>query len=126
MHPVALCGILGFLALVRQFVTLWRTSPGRGGAGFSVDRSYLRLATALVHTGILVGAVGTLFGFTDVFAALDSVPAEDWSAAFARGSRLAIIPLSFSLLCAAPLMLLAAPMRFAAMRRRAPDPQHAH
>jgi hypothetical protein len=121
MHPVALCGVVAFLALARQFVTLWKTSPGRGGSGFPVDRSHVRLATALAHTGVLIGALGTLFGFIDMFAALDAVPPENWNAGFARGSKIAVGPLVFGLMWAVPLTLLAAPMRFAAMRRRSPE-----
>jgi hypothetical protein len=95
MHVIAVLSALAVVWLVRAGVSARR--------GVSVRRSgaVLHLVVAIVCTGVF----GVVDGFTQVFAALSTVPPEHHALAFARGASIALIPLGWAMLCATPLVL---------------------
>jgi hypothetical protein len=63
------------------------------------------LTPALVAAVVLVGALGSVSGWVEVHAALQTIPEEHWARAFSMGSQIAVYPLMWGLMCAVPLVL---------------------
>jgi Na+/glutamate symporter len=63
------------------------------------------LTIALLAAIVLAGGLGAALGWTDVHAALRTIPTEQWALAFSVGSQIAVYPLVWGLLCAEPLTL---------------------
>lgn len=63
------------------------------------------LTPALVAAVVLAGMLGSVLGFAEVHAALQTVPPELRALAQSRGSQIAVIPLVWALMIAIPLTL---------------------
>ncbi len=63
------------------------------------------LTPALIATVVLAGMFGAVSGWTEVHAALQTVPEDLWPRAFSMGSQIAVYPVQWALMCAIPLTL---------------------
>lgn len=104
MHVVTLLSFVAGARLVRRAGGIRRTFRAP-----TAERSRLRwgdpLTPALVATLVLAGMLGAVSGFSEVHAALQTVPPELQAAAESRGSQIAVIPLEWALMLAIPLTL---------------------
>ena len=104
MHLVSLLSLAAGPRLVLRAGGIRRTFRDPKG-----ERSRLRwgdpLTPALVACTVIAGMLGAVFGFVDVQAALLTVPPEVYAIAEARGSQIAVYPLSWALMLALPLTL---------------------
>ena len=102
MHPITLIAVACGASLVQRILAARRTMT-MPTTGTVLDGGS---TTSLVATGLMIGTVGTVFGFVEVCAAVQSVPAEVLSLAAARGGAIALTTLAFSLLVLTPVMLM--------------------
>lgn len=104
MNVVSLLSLVAAARLVLRAGGIRRTFRDPKG-----ERSRLRwgdpLTPALVATLVLAGVLGAVQGFIDVQAALLTVPPEVFAMAEARGSQIAVYPMSWALMLAIPLTL---------------------
>lgn len=104
MHVVALLSLTAGARLLRRAGGIRRTFRDPAS-----QRSRLRwgdpLTPALVACVVLAGALGAVTGFSDVQAALLTVPPELYAIAESRGSQIAVYPLTWALMVAIPLTL---------------------
>jgi hypothetical protein len=110
MHPIFICSALaagftfkGVLAARKE-----RSAP-----------HVLRLVTAMITGALLFGLVGTCFGVMEIGAALSSIDLELWPAALARATPIALTPLAFAAMLAAPLWCIGAAVRYTIERKPA-------
>ncbi len=74
---------------------------------------HLNFATGLSRAGLLFGGLGTVMGLIDLFAALGTIPELSmWPGALSRATPIALYPLSWALLCAAPVIAAVCVLRF--------------
>lgn len=71
---------------------------------------------------VMLGALGTVFGFIEIAAAVQTVPEAQWAAATVRALPIALSTIAWSLMCATPLVLVRAVVRSAEARVRALTP----
>jgi len=64
------------------------------------------LTPALVTAVVLAGMFGSVSGWIEVHAALQTVPQDQWLMAFSLGSQIAAYPAMWGLMCAVPLVLV--------------------
>lgn len=76
-------------------------------AGEKAGTRWLRLADRALLGCLGLGLLGTLMGVIDASAALATIPADQFLAAEARAAGLAVIPLTWALLGAIPLGIVA-------------------
>lgn len=104
MHVVTLLSLVAGGRLLRRAGGIRRTFRDPAS-----QRSRLRwgdpLTPALVACVVLAGMLGTVTGFSDVHAALLTVPPELMAMAESRGSQIAGYPLTWGLMMAIPLTL---------------------
>lgn len=62
------------------------------------------VAPSMLAAIVLVGVLGTSLGWVSVYGALATIDPEYFDIASARGSRIAMYPLVWSLICAVPLI----------------------
>src|SRR5690606_10457392 len=92
MHVITMCTIGATLALL-VYLKEGRAQPNRGRG--------LALARSLARAGLMAGALGTLFGFMELAAVLDSLDSLDkWPNVMARGSSISLVTLTFGIMCA--------------------------
>ncbi|MFV8749535.1 hypothetical protein ACNOYE_03165 [Nannocystaceae bacterium ST9] len=89
------------LALAASALVFHARSRDRG------DARWLRLADRTLIVCVGFGLLGTLLGVIDAGAALAEIPPEHFQVAAARGAGFAVIPLTWALLGALPLAVVA-------------------
>lgn len=99
MHAITLLTVVAAGAIVGQ--TLQFRHIGAGGGTVSPSRFVPRVTATL----LLVGALATLDGFSQVASAMLTVAAEDYVPVGMRGTQYALIPGQFALACAGLVML---------------------
>lgn len=104
MHVITLLSLFAGVRLVGRVVGIRRTfrDPSEQLARLRRGDS---LTVALIATIVLVGGLGTALGWTEVHAALQTVPTEMWAMAFSMGAKICAYPLVWALLLAVPLTL---------------------
>lgn len=104
MHVVTLLSLVAGIRLVRRAGGIRRTFRDPRS-----ERARLRwgdpLTPALVACTVLVGMLGAVLGLSEVQAAISTIPPELHSIAEARGSQIAVYPLTWALMLAIPLTL---------------------
>ena len=99
------------LTLIGSFVSMGLHVASRATKARSAR--HLDLASNLSKTGILLGALGSLMGCIDVFAAIRTVEnLEAWPRAFVHGMQIASYTVAWGLMCAAPVWVLQSLLRF--------------
>ncbi len=101
MHAVTLT-LIGALVSIGLHITRRARS----------DR-HLIFAAGLSRAGLLFGGLGAVMGLVELFAALGAI--EDlsmWPGALSRATPIALYPLSWALLCAAPVVAAVCVLRF--------------
>ena len=89
------------LAIAASSLVFHARSSGEGTA------RWLRLTDRALLGCVAVGLLGTLMGIIDAGAALQTIPADQFLPAAARGAGIAVVPLAWALLGTIPLGIAA-------------------
>ncbi len=101
MHLVTLTALAGVVSVARRAIAVRRTISAPHGA----QPPEGGVTPWLVVAGMFLGTLGTLFGFGEASAALETVPSEMWGAALLRVGQIVFNPLMWSLMTLTPVVL---------------------
>ena len=94
MHPITFTAVAAVTALLLDARARKLGDP---------EPSRLQLADRVILLGVLIGLIGSSMGVTELFAALQMNPPEDFTTLLARGGAIVPFPLTWALMLAIPI-----------------------
>ena len=116
MHLITLCviGAVASIALRTREARRSMVAPHRSKAALDGG-----ITPWLLAAGVMFGLGGTLMGFIELCAALRTIPVESWPLALSRGAEISVYPLTWAMMCLAPLALVHGGLRHFERRMKA-------